>query len=182
MANKKKNKKKKVLSIETSSEVRQEMIGAGYINEPPTLNFPELRTVTVVAETVEWYNKGKKKFHKMEAGRMAAQVGHAVSKLKLSYLLSHYSEQRSFYTFAETLMSTPVTSIVLKARDENELLHIYELCINKGLPIVCFHDSNEYVYGEHITVMTAVSIGLVEAVDLIGITDYLPLWKEPNEL
>jgi hypothetical protein len=49
--------------------------------------YPDHRTITIVAETVSYQHEGKRKTRVMEAGRMAAQVGHAVSKLKLSYVI-----------------------------------------------------------------------------------------------
>lgn len=135
-----------------------------------------IRTVTVVAEFASWKatifnNIVGRKTHYMEPGRIAAQVGHSVSKLKLAYALIHPGR-------LERLIITPITSIVLGARDSEELEHIMYLCEVSGLLASKFYDENEDLYGTGIKVLTAISIGPIKQQHLVGITDYLPLWND----
>lgn len=137
------------------------------------------RTFTVIANEVSWKKDGKRKTYKMEVGRNAAQVGHAVSKLKMSYILrSTVNCPETAFGFVGQLQDWSITSIVLKARDSEELEHIYKLCDKENIHAVRFEDTNSAIYGLNTEVLTAVSIGPIESHKLIGITDYLPLWQE----
>ncbi len=139
------------------------------------------RTITVVAETVTWWDKERKrKYYKMESGRMAAQVGHAISKLKMSYVILNSNKDTKALDVAKVLERTPITSIILKARDSEELGHIISLCEEKLIHAVEFWDDNPDIYGQGIQVRTAVSIGPIHPAYLAGITDYLPLWQDNN--
>lgn len=140
------------------------------------------RTITVVAEYVDARDKdGKIVPYKMEAGRMAAQVGHAVSKLKLGYAMwLTQGDIEKAYDAVRELWDTPITNIVLKARDSNELNHIATLCEAKSLHKVEFRDDSP-AYGHKERVLTAIAIGPVTPSQVYGITDYLPLWKEATD-
>lgn len=145
------------------------------INEPDPLykmakvTDPNAKIVVVVAETANYGNIR----YKMEPGRMAAQVGHVVSKLKLRNCLLENGKNVAEKAF-EYL--TPITTIVLAARDSNELKHIGYLAAKANLSYVCFDDENPKVYGVEGSVMlTAVAIGPVTNDMVFGITDYLPL-------
>lgn len=146
------------------------------------LSISNVRTVTVVAETPNWEENGVTKSKKLETGRAIAQAGHAVSKLKLSYViwLSQGAPDKA-YGFALEVLNQPITSIIVKARDTNELYHIKELARQKGLHIVDFQDDNPGFYKTHRTITTAISIGPHHAHEFYGVTDYLPLWQHPAD-
>lgn len=152
------------------------------VNTFSFLNDPTTKTVVVVAETVhpsDRDNPGKLKAIKMESGRMAAQVGHAISKLKLYYLEGLVKKDPQHTNkYISNMVETPITSIILKARNETELYHIGDLCLENELPYVYFSDYNEVFYGSGESICTAIAIGPVHAYKLAGITDYLPLWKD----
>lgn len=196
MSKKEKNKKKKskgavsylnnlledVMPKESVNEVIETLGFDPEVSHENMLQFisdPKVRTVTVVAEVIHCLDESKFKFvYHMESGRMAAQVGHAVSKLKMCYLedLIRKNPART-NLYVGNLSYASITSIVLKARNEDELFHIGRLCIDRGIRHVYFEDENEEVYGKG-RYTTALSIGPVSYVDLEGITDYLPLWKD----
>lgn len=135
---------------------------------------PGVKTITIVAETATYYKAGELTVptgrRKLECGRAAAQAGHAVSKLKASYLECN-SLLPSF------MYDHPITNIVLKARDSEELKHVMLLANEKNLHVVEFWDEGVQTYGTKGDVLTAIAIGPVESpVDLVGVSDYLPLW------
>ena len=134
------------------------------------------KTITIVAKTATWGElDGTVRHRQQEDGRLGAQVGHAVSKLKLSYLMHHKLEDQP--EVANWLMNNGVTSIVLEARDSEELRHIARLLVKNNVHFAWFHDTNKPVYGTNLEVLTAVSIGPVFDWMVDGITDYLYLWK-----
>lgn len=173
---KKKSSKSEEASVK-STPLPSSLNMLGFISNPSTV------TVTVVAEKVQAFLGPEAKVIKMESGRMAAQVGHAVSKLKLLYLeqLVRLNPQ---YTnmYMSNLAETPITSIILKARDQNELYHIGQLCEDKCIPYTYFSDKNKQFYGTFEDICTAISIGPISKDKLRGITDYLPLWKDDSNL
>lgn len=134
----------------------------------------KVKTVTIVAETVTYYKSediqhstGK---YKLECGRAAAQAGHAVSKLKASYAAIN-SLDHMF------IVDHPITNIVLKARDTEELRHILRLADEKHLHCTEFWDDGVKTYGTNGGVLTAIALGPIEDPEnLIGVSDYLPLW------
>src|SRR6266404_3289312 len=69
-----------------------------------------VRTITVVAENATWIDKDqRRKSYKMETGRMAAQVGHAISKLKMSYIIINAEAHKNHaLDIAKTLEGTPI--------------------------------------------------------------------------
>ena len=137
------------------------------------------KTITIVAKTATWVETdGTVRHRQQEDGRLGAQVGHSVSKLKLSYLMHHKLEDQP--EVANWLMNNGVTSIVLEARDSEELRHIARLLVKNNVHFAWFHDTNKPVYGTNLEVLTAVSIGPVFDWMVDGITDYLYLWKAPD--
>lgn len=142
-------------------------------------NSYKAKTITVVAKTGTWIDTtdGLTKHYPMEDGRLGAQVGHAVSKLKLSYLKWH--DSKDSLAVANWLYNNPITSIVLEARDSNELVHLCRLLDKNQVHYASFCDTNKALYGPN-EVLTAVAIGPVFDWMVDGITDYLYLWKAPD--
>jgi len=70
----------------------------------------------------------------------------------------------------------PMTTIVLQARDSNELMHLQLLMMKRGFEYVSFYDKNPDAYGEG-QVETAVAAYMTkeEASDM-SLLGYLPLW------
>lgn len=168
-----------------SLNTAKELLSCPQICEFDRYKLDSSKIVVVVAETATYTGSdGKRKCFKMEAGRMAAQVAHVVSKLKLSYIAwNSLGNEKDTYKQVEALIEQSITTIVLKARDSEELNHIFELASNKGLLVVEFRDENEVVYGvPGYSVLTAVAIGPTSNVQLKDVTDYLPLWKEAGEV
>lgn len=185
---KKKNKKlkdllEKVMPKSSAEECLSSIVGEMHPGHWSDVAFDDrYRTITVLAKEVSWFD-GTRQRYKMEPGRMAAQVGHAVSKLKMNFCLTTSQDNLETLKSAVVLMeNNPITSIILEARDERELVHISNLCTEKNIPIVEFLDDNENIYGPGIKVFTAISIGPVKPEDVEGITDYLPLWKPEEKL
>jgi len=148
--------------------------------EPP-------RIVVVVAETPDWWEATptgpEHKFKKLETGRAMAQGGHAVSKLKLSYALALSEANHNLArTYLQMVHDTPITTIYVKARDTRELIHITGIACNRNLHWVEFQDENPAFYNSLIHPITAVAIGPYPSEFFAGLTDYLPLWKSPDEL
>ena len=99
------------------------------------------------------------------AGRQIAQACHVVSKLRHREKKWPRSSQKAF---------EPVTTIILQARDSNELYHIYSLLLAENLNPVTFEDTNTE-YGDR-SWATALAV-FASQEDVVGILDYLPLWK-----
>jgi len=105
-------------------------------------------------------------------GRQVAQVAHVVSKLRWHEALNPFGKGPL------TPPSVPawyaITTIVLQARDANELNHVFALLHTKKIPVTTFADNNpEYGPGNFIT---AICTGPVFKSQVEGILDYLPLW------
>jgi hypothetical protein len=69
---------------------------------------------------------------------------------------------------------TPITTIVLGARDSFELNHVYGLLTAAKIPPFRFQDENEEAYGKGL-VYTALATMPVTPEQVVGILDYLPL-------
>ncbi len=107
-------------------------------------------------------------------GRMTAQHGHVVSKMRVKMAFEmvfakHKGEKIDFSPAWE-----PITTIVLECRDSLELAHVKDLLEEADLEVEEFLDTNleEYGPGE---VRTAICTWPVYAKNVYGITDYLPL-------
>lgn len=141
------------------------------------------RIMVAVAENIEILKDGKKARYKMEAGRIAAQVAHVVSRLRMAYIMEHTRDHPGkARNLVSDLLHTPITTIVLGARDSQEIKHIADLAEINNLLFEVFWDDNEAVYGSRDLVMTAVAIGPLDRMSFRGVTDYLPLYKAPGEL
>lgn len=131
----------------------------------------ENRIYAIVTSTVKTNLKG---VIEMEKGRMAAQACHVVSRLKLFNVFTCPPKERAEWLKAYTLES--VTTIILQARDQNELEHVVKLAIAKGLNTVRFSDKNKDFYMSNEEVLTAIAIGPTSKLAVNGICDYLPLF------
>lgn len=123
-------------------------------------------------------------------GRIAAQVGHAVSRMRHSVLRGEVHQiinearkskrkytDEGFWFNKFRLPFQPLTTIVLGARDSFELEHVYGLLRDvAGVMAYKFNDTNPDVYGEG-EVTTAFATVPVLPTEVIGILDYLPLWS-----
>jgi len=151
----------------------------GHSTTPDNLYIEGTRIVVAVAKTLSYSKNGVPATYKMEPGRQIAQACHAVSALKLRYCEEQYSPgAHDLRKMVIQVMENPITTIVLQARDTKEIIHIAEMCEEKGLLHFCFSDDNEAVYGTTDRIPSAVAIGPIHANRLVGITDYLPLWKD----
>lgn len=139
-----------------------------------------MRIVVVVAETLTYEKDGVPYRYKMETGRQMAQACHAVSGLKLDYISAHSAgDDSKAKGIVNWLSLNPITTIVLKARDSEEIQHILYLAEEKNLLHFSFADENKEVYGTDQRILSAIAIGpLSSSLQFSGITDYLPLWQD----
>lgn len=124
------------------------------------------------------------------AGRVMAQGEHVVSRVrdvmtkaeilvKLEAGSFHDEGVRAaiFDCYCE-----PITTINLLARDSFELNHVFELLKAAGVPVHDFHDFNQPDYGDvKYRVRTAIATEPVWPEQVLGILDYLPLWKPESQ-
>lgn len=94
-------------------------------------------------------------------GRQIAQACHVVSKLRHE-------------TDGVGDPWNPLTTIILQARDSQELIHNFLAIRAKKLQPVIFSDENEAAYGKFQPV-TALAV-LAKPSQMKGVLDYLPLW------
>lgn len=135
------------------------------------------RIYVVVAEKLVYEVGNEARSYKMEPGRIAAQVAHAVSKLKLHYVLEHAGGVgENLHDLATDVASMGITTIVLGARDNKEVAHVADLAVQKQLLHAVFEDDNQAVYGTPERILTAIAIGPHIKEALTGVTDYLPLY------
>lgn len=122
------------------------------------------------------------------AGRIVAQHGHAVSMVRERMLkeeilrfLNQSGKQKGNLSRVMSMCHTdfePITTIVLGARDSFELNHVFNLLDLAKIPTYAFYDSNQQDYGDpEWKVMTAIATEPVTPDEVVGILDYLPLWK-----
>lgn len=101
------------------------------------------------------------------AGRLAAQVGHVVSKMRTMEIIESLIEPKDF---------EPITTIVLSARNAKEIEMLYKIMLfvlGKG---EIFYDTNDADYGKDMKNATAVCTYPVFKHAVEGILDHLPLW------
>lgn len=171
-----------IASIETDSTTESRRFDCAI--HPAMLHLKQFqdmaRIVVVLAETLQYTVGGEEKTYKMETGRQMAQACHAVSALKLLYIEQAliYGAESNPLRLVVRLMENPITTITLKARDTKELLHIDKLVEDKGYLHFLFSDDNPPVYGTNERIPTAIAIGPLVPTQFIGLTDYLPLWKD----
>jgi len=122
------------------------------------------------------------------AGRLIAQAAHVVSKTRLQMLVNEMLYKSPTLPRGKSTVDKlkafdfqpfqPVTTIVLSARDSFELNHVLNLHNSAKVPTHAFYDSNQPDYGDLLReVMTAIATEPVTPGDVVGILDYLPLWK-----
>jgi hypothetical protein len=119
------------------------------------------------------------------SGRALTQGEHVVSKVRHMMLKEEIhratetaakNRSKEVWYLGQRLMCFPITTINLSARDSYELYHIRGLLLAAGIKYETFFDENPPVYGEG-RVLTAVATHPVSPDAVVGITDYLPLWK-----
>lgn len=133
----------------------------------------EKRIYVIVAETVQpdvGFSVAQ------PAGRIAAQVGHVVSKTRLRI---------AFRT--SNLMFEPITTIVLAVKNTVELEHMHHVLRLASIDHDFFEDTNEEVYGYDpilngpVQVTTALATIPIERKRLEGLIDHLPLYTPECE-
>jgi hypothetical protein len=113
------------------------------------------------------------------AGRLIAQAAHVVSKVRV------FMERGKPASLAMKFTVEPITTIILAARDSFELNHVWGLLHHAKIKTHAFIDSQQPDYGfdaDHLPsfeVRTAIATEPVFPEEVLGILDYLPLWK-PN--
>lgn len=141
--------------------------------------FPPKQTIRRTEETRTVYQP---------AGRLIAQAGHVISKVRHKMLLDEVvraqkvamsadRKAKAMWMRGQVIRFQPVTTIILSARDSFELYHVKNLLKNAKVPYQTFFDENGPVYGFDQKVMTAVATEPVDPLDVQGILDYLHLWK-----
>ncbi len=108
------------------------------------------------------------------AGRLIAQACHVTSKLRHEYGMTTAVVPTRKADRVTIPVHHEITTIVLHARDSNELTHVFNLLVFKNYKPVLFYDSNKAAYGSA-RPATALAVFMKPA-DTIGILDYLPLW------
>lgn len=99
-------------------------------------------------------------------GRLAAQVGHVVSKVRTMMIIKNLAAPTHF---------EPITTVVLSARNDKELDLLAKL-IDCYYVCEVFYDTNDEAYGVDHKVLTAIATYPVSKEWTIGILDHLPLW------
>ncbi len=118
------------------------------------------------------------------AGRLMAQGEHVVSKVRFHMMREEIMRAtraakggKVWYRGHEVFFFHPVTTINLAARDSFELEHVRGLLGERKVPYQAFYDENPEVYGVG-RVLTAIATEPVTPEQVVGVTDYLPLWRE----
>jgi hypothetical protein len=117
----------------------------------------EKRIYVVVAGTVQV--PASRRSVVQPLGRQIAQACHAIG----------------LYRYHDPVLYTPITTIVLQARDSAELKHVHDLLLKRKIQRFSFMDTNTEAYGPG-EVMTAFCTEPVIRKKIQGILDYLPLW------
>lgn len=116
------------------------------------------------------------------AGRLIAQAAHVVSKVRHNLLkneivrATHNAKGKKVWYRSHILFFEPCTTIILSCRDSFELSHLRGLLGKAEIKYERFLDTNPDVYGAGL-VSTAIATHPVAPNEVIGILDYLPLWK-----
>ena len=143
----------------------------------------EKRIYCVVASTVQNPFGGKSFLSVVQPlGRQVAQAAHVVSKVRFTMLRKALIKLlkgniATVRAAIPTLLFSPVTTIILEARDSYELKHVLVLLEKNGIPVYDFFDTEQPDYGSPVDlVRTAIATEPVEPSAVQGILDYLPLW------
>jgi len=139
----------------------------------------EKRIYVVIAETVDTPLGAVRQV----PGRMAAQGGHALSRMKMHRLIEDMRSKRHPRTFKrlEALADEKITTIYKSCRDSRELEHIHRLLAKARIEHCDFEDENDEIYGTYDDGMgchprTAIATVPVYPERAEGVVDYLPLW------
>jgi Peptidyl-tRNA hydrolase PTH2 len=125
--------------------------------------------IYVVVPAVVFKGKGRDGPVKQPLGRQAAQAAHVVSKMRV-YEAAKQSKADGSVTWRS------YTTIILSARDANEMGHVWTLLSKKKIAVQHFSDTNPE-YGTA-SLVTAICTWPVTKKQVEGILDYLPLWDE----
>lgn len=109
---------------------------------------------------------GEKTYINHPSGRQIAQAVHVGGKLRTSMALKTKKEYEE------------ITTIVLSARSDKELVAIASLLGTSGIRHEVFYDTNDHDYGKDVRVLTALASYPMYPSDTVGVLDYLPLWGE----
>jgi hypothetical protein len=114
-------------------------------------------------------------------GRMAAQGGHALSRMRMHRIIQyiHLDKKLIRWPDLEIIADTKVTTIWKSCRDSRELEHVFHLLDKAKIQSYFFEDENPDVYG-YWHPRTALATVPTSSKSIVGILDYLPLWK-PEE-
>jgi hypothetical protein len=160
------------------------------------MNSEEKRIYVVVAKVVDTIIESKYGVIAQIPGRMAAQGGHALSRMRMHRMAElmkgkKYPPQRLELEIEEleegyeieelNLADEKITTIWLACRDGKELDHVAGLLDIRRIDYYDFQDENDSLYGLEFHPRTALATFPVFPADVIGILDYLPLWK-PEEM
>jgi len=152
---------------------------------------PEKRIYCVVAQTVQTFTtevatKSHLALRSTEstrtvvqpAGRLIAQAAHVISKVRIEMLVNTLIIERKPKNLLPAYSFEPITTIILSARDSYELYHVLNLLNKARLSVHSFYDFNQPDYGSPTCeVMTSIATEPVDPAEVLGILDYLPLWK-----
>lgn len=132
------------------------------------------RIYVVTTETVQTPEKGTVE---QGYGRMAAQAGHAVSRMKMHLIVDavKYGKSKPDIPGLKVLADTATTLIIKSCRDSLELQHVIFLLEKAGIRYFDFKDENRLAYGEG-KFITALSTLPMPPEEVEGVLDYLPLF------
>ena len=142
----------------------------------------EKRIYVIIAETVDTPQGA---VHQVP-GRMAAQGGHALSRMKMHRVMDSLFSRKEIKAIAykpdlEKMADEKTTTIWLACRDSRELEHIHRLLTKARIRHYDFEDENDEIYGIYgddtgchpCTALATVPVYPEQVTDII---DYLPLW------
>jgi hypothetical protein len=135
----------------------------------------EKRIYVIVAETVDTPEKGT---IVQVPGRMAAQGGHALSRMKMHRLAGAADDGKKSSDLFK-MADEKITTIWKACRDSDELQHIADNLDRVRVAWYDFEDENIPLYGVYHP-RTALATFPIDPKRIEGVTDYLPLWK-PEE-
>lgn len=116
-------------------------------------------------------------------GRMSAQLGHALSRMRMHRLAAYATSGRPsgypaiFKKQLHQMADEAITTIHLSCRDAKELFHVRDLLAARKIKFSEFEDRNLEVYGPG-QFVTALATYPVLKRQVQGILDYLPLFAK----
>lgn len=117
---------------------------------------------------IGWEDHGQEQDIVQLPGRQIAQACHVVSKLRLEW-----AEKEHQFCLSH-ISNRPITTIILEARNQKEMMHLFIYLTEQGIQPTLFQDENPDVYGstKPITAMAVYALPS-EVENTLG---YLPLW------